>query len=1035
MNPSPVAAAISAAAVTGSGAAPATTGGRVRAKLCDVKGCGADSIRNPELLFVTVPSHNYPERRFVWLTLMQAARDKKRSYCCSRHFTVPDDFKDFQEFISAPPGYKRQLMVNRGVVPHINMPPLGISGLPPLNDRWQLTLPDSIRQNQPQRQSEVAPPAINNATSGPSPQRRPQVARYSKAVQTEAKPTIFSGLRKVAPSLQYCRLCFQRQDLEPIFTGDQTLIEPDLIDKIYGCTEVMINVQYDFPASICTVCYGNVQSFINFRKMVQRNDESLRTAGPQAPGEHTIRKPPFQPPLRFEAPRTVPNRSSFDRSSALQNQQPYPMRIMNKNQPGNRSEVVPQPRPKFKLTPSRPRYSYPLSNVSRPVNQQNLPEDDLLEVTHVEDVQTYEKRGRTLEKNSMRAPRPQVLRLPVTPRSNTIDLDPLHSTNTTQPTNTESNETPSGVQMKDRVVPVTLIRVVPEAEDPPQAEEPPIDVELEIPQNSDSDKQDKANENNISSTNNNEPRRQGFLQPKPIEKLTANVNKKLDAPNVLQAVKLIPASAVKAITKARPKGVFLRPASSKGVNLYRGLKHVGLGQNPAAPSKSTNLAATAVSRAIKFPGTLTTLFSRNKKVFKPPKEIPDVPQIVASKQRVPQPIVAVERLKVSLPEVIPKHSESPQVLKEVPLSREATVESPKPKPKPPPASKEVSKQKENDAPERPKVTQKIVDKTPPVADVPPSPRSARARKIPLRLQDTIGFPMPKIITIKTEPSDEPEQESPQETEKSQRKSTPVQKPTVQQTQKKPAEVKINTEEKPRKSQKEPEPEIRSRVTTRRSDPEQPVSRAESKQKSTPARSPVKEVKIVPPVLRSHGLPLKRKSLPDGAKSGPTIPNKSPKIEAKTNKVNVEPATKSKQQQHQKAPERSNGSRKSAPAVIAPPTKKAPVAKSALTAPVVSQAKKAPAAKSAPTAAAVPPAKKAPPAKSAPTAAVAPQAKKAPAAKPIPAADDHSQEWKCPFCPDRIYDQKKGLVKHLRKRHGMDYALVRQRLAIYGGNWR
>ena len=65
---------------------PAPSGVRIRPKTCDVRNCDSNSLRNPDVLFVCVPSHSYPERRFVWLTLMQAARDKKRSYCCSRHF-------------------------------------------------------------------------------------------------------------------------------------------------------------------------------------------------------------------------------------------------------------------------------------------------------------------------------------------------------------------------------------------------------------------------------------------------------------------------------------------------------------------------------------------------------------------------------------------------------------------------------------------------------------------------------------------------------------------------------------------------------------------------------------------------------------------------------------------------------------------------------------------------------------------------------------------------------------------------------------
>lgn len=75
--------------------------GRVRSKLCEVRGCHSNSLRNPELLFVGVPGHSFPERRFVWLALMQAARDKKRSYVCSLHFKVRLPYSDKSRWLPA----------------------------------------------------------------------------------------------------------------------------------------------------------------------------------------------------------------------------------------------------------------------------------------------------------------------------------------------------------------------------------------------------------------------------------------------------------------------------------------------------------------------------------------------------------------------------------------------------------------------------------------------------------------------------------------------------------------------------------------------------------------------------------------------------------------------------------------------------------------------------------------------------------------------------------------------------------------------
>lgn len=156
-------------------------------------------------------------------------------------------------------------MVKKGVVPHLNMPPSN-TGLPPLTDRWQMTLPVTLTANH-QMERAAAAAAEKNASArfhpqtiaGRSlhqhvptqvtPQRIPYTPRtsnekkqISRAIQTDAKSAIIAGHRSIRPSLQYCRLCFKRYDLEPIFAGDQTLIEPDLIDKIYGSLGIMVSV-------------------------------------------------------------------------------------------------------------------------------------------------------------------------------------------------------------------------------------------------------------------------------------------------------------------------------------------------------------------------------------------------------------------------------------------------------------------------------------------------------------------------------------------------------------------------------------------------------------------------------------------------------------------------------------------------------------------------------------------------------------------------------------------------------------------------
>lgn len=136
------------------------------------------------------------------------------------------------------------------------MPPLNMSALPPLTNRWPMTLPTSTTELEQMRHNAMAmrsqpppPPSRLQQQSTQLAMRPPQSGhvpstpriKYCKGVQTDST-TASIGPRKVPPSLQYCRLCFQKQDLEPIFTGDQTLIEPDLIDKIFGCTEIMVSM-------------------------------------------------------------------------------------------------------------------------------------------------------------------------------------------------------------------------------------------------------------------------------------------------------------------------------------------------------------------------------------------------------------------------------------------------------------------------------------------------------------------------------------------------------------------------------------------------------------------------------------------------------------------------------------------------------------------------------------------------------------------------------------------------------------------------
>lgn len=95
---------------------PPAVGVRIRPKICDVRNCDANSLRNPDLLFVCVPGHSYPERRFVWLTLMQAVRDKKRSYCCSRHFKASVPYAMYRDFKMADDAQWSHLLTNGNVL-------------------------------------------------------------------------------------------------------------------------------------------------------------------------------------------------------------------------------------------------------------------------------------------------------------------------------------------------------------------------------------------------------------------------------------------------------------------------------------------------------------------------------------------------------------------------------------------------------------------------------------------------------------------------------------------------------------------------------------------------------------------------------------------------------------------------------------------------------------------------------------------------------------------------------------------------------
>lgn len=984
--------------------------GRIRSKTCDVRGCTSNSLRNPELLFVAVPGQNAPERRFVWLTLMQAVRDKKRSYVCSRHFAVPVDFKDFHEYISAPPGYKRQLLVKRGVVPHFNMPPLNIPGLPPLNDHWQLTLPVGMTQTDQIRQARVTE-MFGGHLQGPAetsvPKNRPAVAanqqtsavqRAAKAVQTE---TVFSGgQRKMQPSLQYCRLCLQRQDLEPIFTGDQTLIEPDLIDKIYGCTQILITLENDFPSSICSACYQNVQHFITFRRSVQKNDQSLRSTAAAVGTFKPVPCPPLPASTRVISASpasitTMPARTKTIGKVTPMRPVPAPIRasLTSPQCPG----IVP-------LAP----WSMPKSQIV--VQQQQQP------------VQQPRPRVYIPQRTIIR-------KLPMDQTKDTpgsaSDIDPFANVEVSSVAGW--NNPQEGVQMGDRVVPVTLIRVQPEQEEEEVEEDEEDFVPVPEPKQPEEDNS-----------------RRNFLQPKPLEQLLQNARKSANEtePEVLQAVELIPSAVAQEVAKQRkvPK-IFLRkaPAPSKRLSPVSTLSKV-----KETPKFSP---ASKVVRAVKFPGTLTTLFSGARKPLKPTKSTasPELtkynaitsptpvesPKPAASPApEKPKPAPPPEKPKPAPP---PKSSTPPaQVLKEVKVPEESPKESPRPRPKLLPSTK--PKQKENDIPE----STKSVAST--VSDV-TSPRTARARKIPAKFQDTVGFPMPKIV-IKDDPDGSAQEERAPRAKLSVVKSaselpelrvrvqdararlsggkpdvspaprtrlsggkTPV---AAKEPEKKAQPAKVTPVSKPKESAKTPvaakEPEKKAQpvkvtpVSKPKEPAKTPVAAKEVEKKAQPAKLKVAEKKPVTPVSKpKEAVKSVAKSKEADRKPAPAVPSKSKQIAVKVSDIRG-------RQSKEAPPEEARSTKRKS----IPDEKESPRAKRASVDTATQKVSKANGSR-----------------KSAPTKATPPPSA---ATTPAPRASA------CPFCKDRTFDEKKALVKHLRKRHGMDYATVRQRLAIYGLNW-
>lgn len=984
--------------------------GRVRSKTCDVRGCTSNSLRNPELLFVAVPGHNAPERRFVWLTLMQAVRDKKRSYVCSRHFAVPEDFKDFQEYISAPPGYKRQLLVKRGVVPHFNMPPLNMPGLPPLNDRWQLTLPVGMTEADRLRQARVTAMfgggdghvqglgEMSAAGNRPNKQQNATAAvkKSAKAVQTE---TVFSsGQRKAQPSLQYCRLCLQRQDLEPIFTGDQTLIEPDLIDKIYGCTQILITVENDFPSSICTNCYQNVQHFITFRRSVQKNDQSLRSTaaivGTFKPAPCPVLPTPTPTPTTSNAVPAQP----LVRTKTVG--KVTPMRPVPSAQPVRASLASPVCPGIVPLAPwSKPRPQ------QQPVQQQQKQPQPQPQ-RRFEAYRSYELQRTTIRK----------LPLGQSPSRDTsgnpADIDPF--ANVEESSSAAWNNQQDGVQMGDRVVPVTLIRVQPEeAEEEEEYEYEEPEVQPVAPQEDNS--------------------RRNFLQPKPLEQLVENARKAAPEtePEVLQAVQLIPSAVAKEVAKQRsaPK-IFLRkfPVPSKRLGPVPTLSKV------KEPPKISMVPK--IVRAVKFPGTLTTLFSAARKPAKPglkPKKSIVSPELVKykpveSSKPAENPKQAPEMAPKPAPSSKPKiTTAAAQVLKEVKVPEEPRTESPRPKPKLIPTTK--PKQKENDIPETTTVT-----------DV-SSPRTARARKIPAKFQDTIGFPMPKVV-IKPDPDALSKEASPQLPVVRSASELPELRVRVQDARARLSGGKPDVSPAPKTRlssgkvsspvvPKEPERKTQaSKVKEVEKKPATPVTKPKESQRNVSATK-LKEVEKKPttPVSKPKELTknvsaTKVKEMEKKPTTPVAKPKESTKIVPKFKEVEKKPAPapqqpKSKEVEKKSAPLKDSRGRfsKEAPPEELPP-KQSTKRKS------IPDDKESPRAKR--TSLETPKV-----AKPNGSRQSVPAAKTSPAPAPAAPAPRASA---CPFCSNRTFDEKKALVKHLRKRHGMDYATVRQRLAIYGGNW-
>ncbi|XP_055585629.1 uncharacterized protein LOC129738447 [Uranotaenia lowii] len=1008
---------------------------RIRAKQCSVRGCTGNSLRNPELLFVGVPTHGYPERRFVWLTLMQSFRDTKRSYCCSRHFTVPDDFKDFDEFISAPPGYKRQLMVKKGVVPHLNMPPPNLAALPPLTNRWPMTLPDSMLK----RAGPQDMPLVNMHHPMVTPQAsRSYVPRSSKSVQTDP-PLIATRPRKVQPSLQYCRLCFKRQDLEPIFTGDKTLIEPDLVEKIYICTEIKITVENDFPSSICTLCYNNVEEFTKFRQLVQKNDQSLRvtlgseiTMLPMLTTASTIQSSSVRTKVTLTIPKqtmAIPRTTSH--TMGIKGPGIYP------NPAFRRTSLFPTP-----IARSLP------SSTSTIQSRNEVP--DLLEVRRIEDLRTYERRQLTIERNQpVRNQRMQDSLYPIPYRKlptevgKTSQNNPLtrvtQTVNSTSPADVDpfenaelqasSDSEARDIFVGDRIVPVTLIRV----QQHQNTEQPEVKEEETTP----------------------------LEMPIEAEKPT------VEETNVLHAVKLVPSSVAQEVSKRRNSVTgpcrFSRSltASSRSIEEPRGPTWIRKEKKKEGPKKPYYMPGNLVpklSRAIKFPGTLTTLFSGNSKKaiesvqktniseqIKPlgscplPPESPessiyDKPSTPPSQFKnksigtLAKPTVdqtqSVEIEKGSSKIAQPNESKSTETKlavssitsKQLPFKVQLSKSQLKllsPKVLLKPVEPKLLSPKVLLKPVEPKLIPKVVipkevsskilegvklriepvttpksdsqkendvpsspialrkaDSAPTVTNALSSPRSTRLRKIPAKYQGTDAFPMPKIITIKQEPGS----------------------PSTEQTN-----VKLSRHE----------------TTLDKCEP-----KAKKHRKSLPPEIAIpKSVSTTHLVENPAATRLLRRSLPVSApsldKTAKTNSLKKPTVLEDPKSTKIQPKLYASKAETPPKNKNLLSTDKSGSTRIEPLKKGVQLRTSpkSAVAVMVTDIKK----------------------KETSTSKTHPIKKTQPG-RPVSATRTRAQSWKCPFCPTKVYDAKNGLVKHLGRRHGMDYATVRQRLAIYGGNW-